>query len=497
MATDCQAEFTFWNVGPQEVHADFQGGRIVSDAGLLAIRDFDIKIGFMAGLALRWPDPRAQAFVEHSTEALLTQQVYQILGGYPDWNDSQALRNDPLFLTLVGVSPDAEQSLASGSTLARFHHAYTRREAEVPVQERPVLQEQQAALCQRIDFGNAYLVDTFLRTRRWPPRFVILDLDATDDPTHGQQVLAGYHGYFGQHQYFPLLVYDGISGFPLGAWLRPGTVHASCGAVAILQTLVDKLRAAYPGVRILVRGDTGFAIPEMYDFCEREGLWYVFGYGANEILKARSDPWLADLEEYYHWYHHREPSVQRFEVINDYQAQTWPRPRRIIVKLEINPKGTNRRFVVTNLPGNPRSIYHNVYVRRGDVPESPIGELKKGLFGDRLSSHHFRANGMKLVEHMIAYALVVLYREAVADAVPELAKAEVSTWRQLLWKVGARVVTSGRRIRFQFSQTWPFQSLWIRAHEAASAFAQQLQRLWQLSAAQVSVPLDAEPTLLM
>jgi DDE family transposase len=304
--------------------------------------------------------------------------------------------------------------------------------------------------------------------------------------------LSGYHGYFGQHQYFPLLVYDGVSGFPLGAWLRPGTVHASCGAVATLQTLIAKLRRAFPGVRILVRGDTGFAIPEMYDFCEREGLLYVFGFASNEILKARTEAWLADLQEYYHWYSHRERSVQRFEVINDYQAQTWLGPRRLIVKLEINPQGTNRRFLVTNLSGNARSIYQRVYVKRGDVPESPIGELKKGLFGDRLSSHHFRANGMKLVEHMIAYALVVLYREAVADAVPELAKAEVSTWRQLLWKVGARVVTTGRRIWFHFSQTWPFRNLWIRAHQAASTFARQLQHTWQ-----TSVPLSPEPALLM
>lgn len=475
MATDCRAEFTLWKVGPQEVHVDFSGGRIVSDAGLLALRDFDKRIGFVAGLAQRWPDPRAQKYVTHSAEALLTQQIYQILGGYADWNDAQPLRDDPLFRTLVGVSPDQKQSLASGSTLARFHQAYTRRDAELPAEERPVLLEQQAALCRRIAIGNEHLVETFVRTRRQPPRYLILDLDATDDPTHGQQVLSGYHGYFGQHQYFPLLVYDGVSGFPLGAWLRPGTVHASCGAVATLSTLIAQLRRAFPGVRILVRGDTGFAVPEMYDFCEQESLWYVFGYASNAVLQARTDPWLADLEEYYHWYGRYEPHVQRFEVIHDYQAQTWPRPRRIIAKIEINPCGTNRRFLVTNLPGHPRSIYQRVYVQRGDVPESPIGELKKGLRGDRLSSHRFRANGMKLLEHMLAYALVVVYREAVAEAVPELARAEVTTWRQLMWKVGARVVTSARRIWFHFSETWPFRSLWIRAHRAARAFVERLQ----------------------
>jgi hypothetical protein len=489
MATDCAAEFTLWKVGPQEVHVDFAGGRIVSDAGLLALRDFDQKIGFLAGLARRWPDPRAQAYVQHSTEALLVQQVYQILAGYADWNDAQPLRDDALFRTLVGIAPDQARGLASGSTLARFHQAYTRRDAELPPQQRPVLLEQQQAQCQRIKRGNAYLVETFIRTRRRRPSVLILDLDATDDATHGAQVLSGYHGYFGQHQYFPLLVYEGVSGFPLGAWLRPGTVHASCGAVGTLQELVAQLRQAFPGVCILVRGDTGFAVPEMYEFCEREDLWYVFGYVSNAVLKSRTAVWLADLETYYHWYGRGERHVQRFEAIADYQAESWSQPRRIIVKLEITPQGSNRRFLVANLPGNPRSVYQAVYVKRGDNPESPIGEFKNGLQGDRLSAHRFRANGMKLLEHMLAYALVVLYREAVAEAVPELATAEVSTWRALLWKVGARVRTTAHRIWFHFSETWPFRDLWSRAHQAACAVAEQLRPVGQTATPGVEPPL--------
>ena len=189
------------------------------------------RIGFLAGLAERWPDPRSQAYVQHSTEALLVQQVYQILGGYADWNDAQPLRDDPLFRTLVGIAPDQERGLASGSTLARFHHAYTRRDAELPPEERPVLLEQQQAQCQRIKLGNAYLVETFRRTRRRQPGVLILDRDATDDATHGAQVLSGYHGYFGQHQYFPLLVYEGVSGFPLGgvAATGDGACQLRCG----------------------------------------------------------------------------------------------------------------------------------------------------------------------------------------------------------------------------------------------------------------------------
>jgi len=200
----------------------------------------------------------------------------------------------------------------------------------------------------------------------------------------------------------------------------------------------------------------------------------VFGYGSNEVLKRRTAAALSDLETYYACYQHREPEVQRFEVIEDYQADGWSRPRRIVAKLEINRHGVNRRFVVTNLSGQGQGIYHGVYVQRGAVPERPIGELKNGLQMDRLSFHRFRANGLKLLEHTLAYALVVLHREATAT-IPEIAKAEVSTLRQKLWKVGAVVKTSVRRIWFHFSETWPHQQLFIQVHGAVRQFVDSLR----------------------
>jgi Transposase DDE domain group 1 len=474
MATDCSQQLTFWDLGPQEVTVDFAGGRVVTDAGLLTVRLLDKQLGVLAEVAQRLPDPRAQPFVTHTREALLTQEVYQILAGYPDGNDAQALRNDPLFQTLVDVSPDDEQALASGSTLNRFHHAYTRRQAELPWEERPVVGEVDAALSQRLKILNGYLPELFIGTRQTPPAYVILDIDPSDDPTHGQQILSAFHGYFDQHQYFPLFVFDGETGFPLAAWLRPGTVHASCGAVATLQAIVDALRAAWPGVLILVRGDSGLATPEVYEFCETQGLLYAFGYSSNAVLKERTAQALNDLQTYYHWYAQREPEVQRFEVIEDYQAETWSRPRRIVAKIEINRHGTNRRFLVTNLSGQGQGIYHGFYVQRGDTPERPIGELKNGLHMDRLSFHRFRANGLKLLEHTLAYALVVLHREATA-AVPEVARAEVSTLRQRLWKVGAIVKTSVRRIWFHFSETWPQRQLFVRVYQAVRQFVAGLQ----------------------
>jgi Transposase DDE domain group 1 len=475
MTTDCSEQLTFWELGRQQVTVDFEGGRVVTDAGLLPIRLLDRELGVLSEIARRLPDPRAQQFVTHTREAILTQDVYQILAGYPDGNDAQTLRADPLFQALVGVAPVDEQPLASGSTLNRFHHAFTRRQAELPLEERPVLGEVDAAQSQRLCILNDYLPELFIRTRRTPPHHVILDIDPSDDPTHGQQVLSFFHGYFDQHQYFPLFVFDGETGFPLAAWQRPGTVHASCGAVSTLRTIVQALRAAWPEVTILVRGDTGLAVPELYEYCESEGLLYIFGYGSNEVLKKRTAQALSDLETYYAVYQHREPQVQRFEVIEDYQAEGWSRPRRIVAKIEINQHGTNRRFTVTNLSGHGQGIYRGCYVQRGDVPEKPIGELKNGLHMDRLSFHRFRANGLRLLEHILAYALVVLHREATA-ALPEVAKAEVSTLRQRLWKVGALVQTSVRRIWFHISETWPHRELFVRVYQAVQQFLDSLRQ---------------------
>ena len=261
MSTDCSQQLTFWELGTQQVTVDFEGGRVVTDTGLLPIRLLDKELGVLATIAERLPDPRAQKFVTHTREALLTQEVYQILAGYADGNDAQVVRRDPFFQTLVDVKPDDEQFLASGSTLNRFHHAYTRRQAELPLEERPVFREVDTAQSQRLQILNDYLPELFIRTRRRPPRYIILDIDPSDDPTHGQQVLSCFHGYFDQYQYFPLFVFDGETGFPLAAWLRPGTVHASCGAVSTLGSIVRALRAAWPDVLILVRGDTGLALP--------------------------------------------------------------------------------------------------------------------------------------------------------------------------------------------------------------------------------------------
>jgi Transposase DDE domain group 1 len=473
MTAERDPHLTLWNLGPQQVQVHFDGGRVVCDAGLLAVRALEKPLRIIADLAQRLPDPRSPQFIHHSVEALLTQQVYQLLAGYPDGNDAQTLRDDPLFQILADVSPDAEQPLASASTLTRFQYAYTRRQAELPPEERPARLEQRAAQTGRIKILNDYLVDLFLRTRPTPPTEVVLDIDASDDPVHGRQALSGYHGYFEQHQYFPLFVLDGVSGFPLAAWLRPGTVHASCGAVEVLAGLVARLRAAWPGVVIRVRADNGFGVPAVYDFCEREGLGYAIGYATNAVLQRATARAADDVELYYRFYGRRDPFVQRFEEVRDYQAESWPHARRIVAKIERTPQGGQRRFVVTNQPDRPEAVYRDFYVRRGAVPEQPIGELKNGLRADRLSACGFCANAFRLLLHVVAYAIVVLFREATA-AIPETATAAVGTLRQRLWKVGAVVVTGARRIWLHVSETWPYRNLWVRVQEAVRVFVARL-----------------------
>jgi Transposase DDE domain group 1 len=334
MTTRSTPDFTLWNQQRQQVGVTFDGPDIVSDTGLLTLRHLDKQLGYLQDLAQRLPDPRSPQFIQHSVEALLTQQVYQILADYPDCNDADTLRHDRLFRTLADRSAPDDLPLASASTLARFQYAFTRRQCDLPPEERPAYGEMYRARTDRIRILNQFLVDTFVRTRRQPPAAVILDLDPTDDPTHGRQALAAYHGYYGQHQYFPLLIFDGASRFPPGAWLRPGTVAGATGAVDALRLIVTTLRRAWPGVLILVRDDHSLAVPAVYEFCEAEGLLYAFGYASNAVLERRTAHALEELELYYQFYGRRfEPHVQRFEVIEDYQAGEWSRPRRILCKL--------------------------------------------------------------------------------------------------------------------------------------------------------------------
>ena len=478
--TQCTEQLELFEVGRQKVTMTFDGGNIVSDAGLLPIRELDQKLGILAEAARRLPDPRSERAVNHTAEDILIQQVYQILAGYPDGNDAQLLRDDPLFKTIVGKDPRREdESLASGSTINRFLHAFTRREAEKPLVERNVIFEVRRAQVERINAINDFLMDLFVRTRKKQPAHIIIDLDPTADPTHGQQQLTMFNGFYDQHQYLPMMLFEGTTGFPLGAWLRHGTAHAGLGAVEMIQRIVDRMRQHWPDIMIFVRGDAGVAGPEMYEYCEAQGILYAFGYSTNATLKRRvSELELEDNARLLWWMTGRKP-FQLFHTFEDYQAQTWSRVRRIVTKVEITQLGgTNVRFVVTNMSGLAAGIYQGFYVQRGNVPERPIGELKNGLYMDRLSSHRFLANSHKLMTHMLAYALYVLFREA-NEKTPEVNKMEVGTARTRLFKVGALVQATHRHIWFRVASHWPGATLLTRAAKAVESYVKATLERWQ------------------
>lgn len=465
-----------WSVGSRPLVVDFTAGCLVEDAGLLAVRQLDVSLDALSGLAANLPDPRSPRYIHHSLESLLVQLVYQFLAGYPDGNDAERTRCDALFQILLGTPPGPNSPLASTSTLNRFLHGSTRRDAELPREDRPSLLQQRRAQVHRLRVVNDYLVDLFVRTRTQPPGQLVLDLDATDDPVHGRQPLSGYHGYYRQHQYLPLVLFEGNSGFPLACWLRPGTMHAACGAVDTLRRVVERVRQAWPGVDIRVRGDGGFSVPGMLDYCEDAKVGYAFGYASNAVLDRRTDHWLAEVQLIHRCYGYRDPHMQRYEQIRDYQAQSWPHPRRVVVKVEVTPQGSQRRYVVTNLTQPERQVYREFYVQRGEVPEQPIGELKNGLQADRLSAGGFCANGLKLLVAVTAYALVALYRQACAG-IEGVATAEVPTLRSRLWKVPAEVRTEARRVRVSLPHDWEGREVWQQTLQAVGHYVGQVRQV--------------------
>jgi hypothetical protein len=465
-----------WKVGSQPLVVDFQAGCLVEDAGLLAVRELDVSLGVLSDLAGRLPDPRAPRYIEHTLESLLVQQVYQFLAGYPDGNDADRCRDDALFQILQGLPPDPGRPLACTSTLNRYLHGYTRRDAQLPREDRPSLLDQRRAQIRRLKAVNEFLVDLFVRTRTEAPGHLVIDLDATDDPVHGRQPLSGYHGYYRQHQYLPLLGFEGNSGFPLACWLRPGTMHGACGVVDVLRQLVERLRRVWPAVEIRVRADNGLAVPAVFDYCEEAKLGYALGYASNPVLARASDHWLDEVQLVHRWYGYRDPHVQRYEQITDYRANTWPQPRRVVVKVEVTPQGSQRRYVVTNLPQPPRQLYQDFYVQRGDVPEGPIGELKNGLSADRLSTGGFCANALKMLVAVTAYALVVLYRQA-CSAVQGVGDADIQTLRSRLWKVPAEVVRRAGEVRVSLPAEWEHRQLWEQSLLTVRRHAERLNQV--------------------
>jgi hypothetical protein len=416
------------------LEAAFDAGRLTSDGGLPWLAEADEALGLCATLAACIPEWR-QRIVRHSMATLVRQRVYQIACGYEDQDDADALRTDPLLKLVCGRRPVSGADLASQPTFSRLENAVDRHAIE--------------ALASAI-----VAVYIARRGATGAPRRLLLDLDGTDDPAHGEQEGVRYHGYYRQHMYHPLLVFDGETGQLVTAVLRPGNVHGSAFVVLVLRRLLRRFRAAWPGVALEIRADSGFAIPRIYGWCEANAVGYAIGLIPNAALEPLATPLMEDAQAQSR---ERDGAKVRLAGEGRYQAKTWPHARRVVFKAQVLAKGPNTRFVVTTRDDDPLALY-DFYVDRGDA-ENRIKDFKNALAGDRLSDHRFWANAFRLLLHAAAFWLLDTLRRWLADT--EAAAYQFDTLRLRLIKIGGRVRELADRVRLSLASSHPGEPLWL------------------------------------
>ena len=437
----------FSRLGHRRLEADFSGGSLTSDAGALLLREADQRLGLLDALDQVIPDPRLPELITHSQRSLLAQRIFGIALGYEDLNDHATLRHDPFWQALAECAPDAEQPLASAPTLCRLENRVHRR-----------------AL-----FAMAtVLVDTFIASFAEPPECLVLDFDATDDPVHGHQEGRFFHGYYDNYCFLPLYVFCGDQ--LLVAYLRTADGDPARHSRAVLKLLVQRLREAWPSVRLIIRADSGFCRWKLMRWCDRNGVGYILGLARNNRLEALACPWTHAAATCFEMT--EEP--QRLFGTFGYAAASWDRVRRVIVKAEHTEQGDNPRFVVSNLPGNPRGLYEVLYCARGEM-ENRIKEQQLMLFADRTSCSAFLANQFRLLLSAAAYVLLEAVRR-LGLAGTQLEQAQVNTIRLRLFKVAALVVVSVRRVYLRLASGFPLQEV----------FAQVAGRLMQRPGVQAS-----------
>ena len=414
----------------REIDVRFDGGDVSSDGGLLLLREVERRLGLLKALAPVLPDPRNPALVRHTTEHLLRQRVFALCQGYEDLNDHDRLRDDLALQTAL----ERDTPAASSATLCRFENRADRAAV---------------VATQRI------LVEQFIDSFKQPPTELILDFDATDDLVHGNQEGRHFSGYYDGYCFLPLSVFCGEQ--LLVAYLRPASKDAAWHAAAVLKLLVGRLRQAWPNVRILFRGDSGFCRPLLLSWCERHGVDYVVGLAKNARLLKLCEAWRAAATTAFE----TTQAPQRHFGEFAYAAGSWRRMRRVIVKAEHNAQGANPRFVVTRLANAPRELYERGYCARGEM-ENRIKQCQLGLFADRTSCHLWWPNQFRLLLASLAYVLMERVR-TIGLAGTDLARAQVWTLRCRLLKVGAVIVRNTRRIRFFLASAFPHQEPFLLA----------------------------------
>jgi hypothetical protein len=428
-----QPELTFPSFDRRKIEANFAGGDVSSDGGLLLLREADRRLGLVAALDAVLHDPRDPLHVVHPQVTLLRQRIYGLAAGYEDLNDHDTLRRDLVFQTAVG----RDTELASSPTLCRLEQRVDRKAA--------------------VAFHEV-LIEKFIASFAEPPTELILDFDATDDRVHGNQEGRFFHGYYGNWCFLPLYVFCGEQ--LLVSYLRPSNRDGARHAWAILKLLTQRLRAAWPDVRLILRADSGFCRWKMLRWCEWASVDYIIGLARNPRLEALGTPLMAEAEAAYA----AAPQKQRRFAWLDYAAGTWDRERRIIAKAEFGAQGRNPRFVVTSLAGDAQALYDEVYCARGEM-ENRIKEQQLGLFSDRTSCHSWWANQFRVILSAAAYVLMETIRR-VGLRGTELARAQVGTIRLKLLKIGTVIVRNTRRIRLFFASGYPYQELFARVRNA-------------------------------
>lgn len=436
--TECNRKLRFSSSKKRAVEAVFDGGAMTSDGGVLLLREVERRYGILRRLAECIKDWREQGKVVHSLEDLLRERVFMIACGWEDCNDAATLRTDPCFKTACERGPEGED-LASQPSLSRLENRITSEDI-------------QRLLC--------CLVDFWIEQRLNPSSgWIILDVDATDIETHGEQEFAFFHAYYDEHCYLPLLIHDGETGDLIVPFLRTGKAAAKTGADGILLYLAQRARQRWPWVKIFVRADSGFNGESFYRQLEEEGIFYLCGIARNACLQRLAEPLMEEVRQ------RAAVSETREREFTEtmYRAESWSRERRIVIKAERLQGKDNPRFLVTNLPGDaPEDLYREVYCQRADASENRIKDLLNGCAGKRLSCHSFNANFFRLILHVVAYILLHRIRQHCDGT--ELERASITTIRLKLLKVGARVVGSVRRICFHLASSYPLQELWEGLH---------------------------------
>jgi hypothetical protein len=455
MSTECnQFVFGFHPQKRREIRAQFDGGAITSDGGGLLLREVEKRIGILHHFARCFTDDRNPDLIEHTVEEMVAQRVYGLALGYEDLNDHEELRNDPLLAVLVEKADPGSQVLAGKSTLNRLE--LTKETASRKERYKKIVLDHGAV--------DRLLVEVFLQAHRGVPEEIILDLDATDDPLHGEQEGRFFHGYYGQYCYLPLYIFCGE--FLLCARLRSSNIDASAGSVEELRRIVKQIRAVWPQVRILVRADSGFCREELMAWCEAEGVDYLLGLAKNERLKTEIKKELQKAKRQYQETGHAARIFKEFY----YQTRkSWSERRRVVAKAEHLEKGENPRFVGTSLSGEAwpaQALYDEHYCARGDM-ENRIKEQLM-LFSDRTSTHYLRSNQLRLYFSSMAYVLLQMLRRLGLEGT-ELAKAQCSTIRLQLVKIGALIRITVRKVWVSLAGGYPHVALFRQVHEKLSA----------------------------